>query len=153
MIHLKGRLAHSLISTTRQMMQKLGLNTGEWSNICAQLYWFVCTDVEQVTLSAYCTYLSSVCVVVYPGVQPAVEQLFLGMHLLQESLGMNNLFCWQQPPIPARPCRANGAQAGWNARAERSKCKAVRFQVLFLQSSVWQRGSNHTVCLQLKWIQ
>lgn len=45
------------------------------------------------------THLAPGCAVVNPGVQPAVEQLLRGVHLLQEPLGLNYLFS-----IPARTC-------------------------------------------------
>lgn len=44
------------------------------------------------------TNLRSGRLLLYSGVQPAVEQLLLAMHLLQEPLGLN-----QRPSIPAHP--------------------------------------------------
>lgn len=45
------------------------------------------------------THLAPGCAVVHPGVQPAVEQLLRGVHLLQEPLGLNYLFS-----IPTQTC-------------------------------------------------
>lgn len=56
------------------------------------------------------THLCSGCGVVDPGVQAAVEQLFLGVALLQEPLGLDDLLCGRQPSLQTHPfpqtCRA-----------------------------------------------
>lgn len=44
------------------------------------------------------THLRSGRLVLYPGIQPAMVQLFLAVHLLQEPLGLN-----QRPSVPAHP--------------------------------------------------
>ncbi len=48
-------------------------------------------------------HLHSGCAVVDPGVQAAVEQLLLGVDLLQEPFGLNDLFGRRQPSLQIHP--------------------------------------------------
>lgn len=64
------------------------------------------------------TYLHSFCVGFDPGVKVAVEQLLLGMDLMQESLGLDNLFSRRLPSLCTPPIlqTCTGQGRWFNAR-------------------------------------